>query len=125
MSLIVDGFTYDIGVISLKRTADPLDKFAERTLDGVLHRELIGIYFNYKLQLANSLNTSEYQALWDKLSEPVEFHTITVPDSSDTPYTYTAYISGVSDELMKSKAGVNYWKNLTVNFTAQSPALTP
>lgn len=125
MSVIVDGITYDIDVVSVKRKADFLDKYADRTMDGILHRELIGVYFNYTMQMGISLNTSEYAALWAKLTEAVEFHTVTVPDESGTPYTYTAYFAGVGDELLKSKTGVNYWKNLTVDFIAQSPAAVP
>jgi len=121
VSLIIDGTTYDIPVISVKRKADFLDKFAERTVDGKLHRELIGRYFNYQMKLGASLNTTEYAALWAKLTEAVEFHTVTVPDESATPYTYTAYFSNVGDELRKTKSGTNYWRDLTVNFIAKDP----
>jgi hypothetical protein len=124
--LILDGVTYDIPVVSLKRTGDFLDKYAKRTEDGVLHRKLIGVYYNYSLQFGSSrtVSASVYQALWNKLTEPVEFHTVVVPDSSGT-YTFTAYFSNVGDELKKQKDERNYWQNLTVDFTAQSPARTP
>jgi hypothetical protein len=124
MSLIIDDITYDIPVISLTRTADFLDKYAERTEDGVLHRELIGVYYNYKLQLGATLDTAEYAALWDKLSEPEEYHTVTVPDEDGISYTFTAYFASVGDELRKVKDAVTFWKSLTVNFIAQSPART-
>lgn len=65
----------------------------------------------------------EYARLWDKLTEPVEFHEVTVPDE-DGDYTFTAYFSNVGDELLRKKAEKNYWKNLTVNFIAQKPART-
>jgi hypothetical protein len=119
--IIIDGVTYDIPVISIKRTADFLDKFAERTADGVLHRALIGVYFNYKLQLGSTTDTAEYAALWAKLTEVKEFHIVTVPDESGD-YTFTAYFSNVGDELRKIKNSKNYWKGLTVNFIARSPA---
>ena len=44
--IIVDGTYFDLPMVSLKRSADFLDKYAERTEDGVLHRELIGVYYN-------------------------------------------------------------------------------
>jgi hypothetical protein len=126
MTIIIDSITYDVNCTSLKRTADFLDRYAERTQDGVLHRELIGVYFNYKLQLAEPSisQLSAYQALWAKLTEAVEFHTVTVPGSNGYNYTFTAYFSGVSDELEIIRDTGNYWKNLTVNFIAQSPAVT-
>jgi hypothetical protein len=123
MTVIIDSTTFDIPVISCDRTAEFLDKYAERTDDGKLHRELIGVYFNYALELGAALNTAEYDALWKKLTEVVEFHTVTVPDETATPYTFTAYFAKVSDKLRKTKAGVNYWKGLTVNFIAKDPAV--
>jgi hypothetical protein len=119
--ITIDGVTFDIPVLSIKRTADFLDKFAERTEDGKLKRELIGVFFNYQLQLGSTTNTTEYASLWQKLTEVEEFHEVVVPDESGD-YTFTAYFANISDELRKIKDAQNYWKNLTVNFIAQSPA---
>jgi hypothetical protein len=128
MSITVDGTPYEIPFISLTRNADFLDKYAERTEDGILHRELIGVYFNYKLTLGSPRNVADiavYQAFWAKITEAEEFHTVTLPDETLTPYTYTAYVAGVSDELRRSRTTANFWKSLTVNFIAQSPAKIP
>ena len=119
--LYIDGIGYKIDVLSVKRTADFLDKYAERTENGDLERELIGVYFNYKLQLGPGIDRTEYARLWDKLTEPVEFHEVTVPDE-DGDYTFTAYFSNVADELLRKVAEKNNWKNLTVNFIAKKPA---
>ena len=119
--LYIDGIGYKIDVLSVKRTADFLDKYAERTENGDLERELIGVYFNYKLQLGPGIDRTEYARLWDKLTEPVEFHEVTVPDE-DGDYTFTAYFSNVAGELLRKVAEKTYWKNLTVNFIAKKPA---
>ena len=121
--IIIDSLTYDVPVASLKRKAEFLDKFAERTVDGVLHRELIGVYFNYQLQFGQARNTAAYIALWAKLTEPVEFHTVSVPDE-DGVHVFTAYFSNVSDDMVKIKGTDRYFKSLTVNMIAQSPART-
>lgn len=121
--LKIDGITYNIPVIGITRKADFLDKYANRTEDGTLQRELIGVYFNYQLQLGSTVDTEEYARLWDKLTEPTEFHSVTVPDESGD-YTFTAYFSSVGDTLRKQTNTKNYWKGLTVNFIAQSPART-
>jgi hypothetical protein len=123
MSIIIDGTTYAVPVLSIKRTADFLDKYAERTEDGKLQRELIGVYFNYSIAFGRAASATEYAALWNKLTEATEFHTVTVPDESGD-YTFTAYFAGVSDEIRKNSAE-NFWKNLVVNFIAQEPAGTP
>lgn len=125
MTIIIDTITYDIPVKRIRRTADFLDKYAERTEDGILHRELIGVYFNYQLELGRTTNTTEYAALWLKLTEPVEFHTVTVPDEDAAPLTFTAYFAGVSDELRKETDVKTFWQDLTVNFISESPTRTP
>jgi len=122
--LYIDGQAYDIGVISLKRTADFLDSEATKRLEnGDMYRDLIGVYFNYNLKLEprTHKNGREYDRLWDKLTEPVEFHTVTVPYNNETQ-SFVAYFSNVSDELLMQSGGTNYWKNLSVNFKAKAPA---
>ncbi len=119
--LYIDGQEYDVPVISLKRKADFLDKYAERTEDGVLRRELIGVYFNYQLKLGTTLDTGEYRRLWRKLTEPVEFHTVTVPAENGSD-TFTAYFAGVGDELLRERDGKSCFRGLTVNFIARAPA---
>lgn len=124
--LIIDGAKFDIPIVSLKRSAEFLDKYAKRTEDGNLQRKLIGVYFNYQLKLARSTKVGRtvYQKLWEKLTEPVEFHTVTVPDESGN-YTFIAYFANVGDELLSQHDSANYWRSLTVNFTAKAPARKP
>ena len=119
--LTIDGQNYKIDVLSCKRTFDFLDKHANRTENGDLKRELIGVYINYKLELGVGTDREEYARLIDKLSEPVEFHTETVP-GTDGDYSFTAYFSNVADSLLLSHNKANYWKGLTVNFIAKKPA---
>lgn len=122
--IIIDNQTFDIGVISLKRKADFLDSEATQRLEnGDMYRDLIGVYFNYDLKFepCTPEKHGEYMRLWEKLTEPVEFHTVTVP-YNNTNFSFVAYFANVADELMLQQAGVNFWKNLTVNFKAKSPA---
>lgn len=120
--ITIDGTAYNVGVISLKRKGEFLDKFAERTEDGILHRELIGVYFNYQLKLGWSYDDpSSYNSLWTKLTQPKEFHEVTVPDGSSGNFTFQAYFSNVGDELFLHRYGNHYWRNLTVNFIAKEP----
>ena len=122
----VDGTYFDIPMISLKRTADFLDKFAERTEDGVLNRELIGVYYNFTLTAGSSAHfgDTDYERFWDKMTEPVPFHEISIPDQ-DGYYTFTAYISSVSDEYEKILDNDAVFKGFTCKFTARAPARRP
>ena len=123
--IIIDETEFDIPIKSIVRRAEFLDKYAERTEDGILHRELIGVYYNYVLTFGRTTNTTEYAAFWTKLTEPVEFHEVTVPDEDGTPLVYQAYFSSVSDELHKETDAKTFWKNLTVTFIAQEPTRIP
>jgi hypothetical protein len=121
MTIVIDGTTFNIPILSIKRTADFLDKYAKRTENGDLQRDLIGVYFNYQLQFGRTNDTAEYASLWQKLTEVTEFHEVTLPDEAGD-YTFTAYLAGVSDELIKTTEAKNFWKSLAVNFIAKSPA---
>lgn len=122
----IDGIYYDLPLVSIKRTADFLDKFAERTEDGILNRELIGVYYNYTMTVgtSSSFPNNDYNAFWDKITEPVEFHEITLPDGKGK-YTFTAYVSSVSDEFEKVLESGAEFKSFTCKFTARAPARTP
>lgn len=128
--IIIDTISYNIPIEQVVRTADFLDKYAERTADGELHRELIGVYFNYKIVFGRTLDVAEYALLWLKLTEPVEFHDVIIPNESGD-YEFTAYFAGVGDELVKSLTApgaanpVTFWKSLSVNFISKSPARIP
>lgn len=119
----VDGTHFDIPLVSLKRSADFLDKFAERTEDGDLARELIGVYYNYTLTVGDSdaFGETDYDAFWDKMTEPVEFHEISIPTKNGY-YTFVGYVSSVSDEYKKILNDEAEFKSFTCKFTAKSPS---
>lgn len=123
--ITIDGVDYNVPVINLDETCDFLDKYAERTQDGVLHRELIGCYFNQQIQFGTHADPAEYAALWLKLTEPTEFHTVTVPDTDGVNFTFTAYFSKVKRSIRQWTDSKTFWKSMTVDFIAQSPARTP
>lgn len=126
--ITIDNNWYWCPISKLKRKADFLDKYANRTEDGDLKRELIGVYKNYEIEFGEFPDTADgrkkYNALFDKLSEAEEFHTITIPDASGT-YTFKAYISSVSDEYKRIYSdGYSTFKGLSCKFTAKAPAAT-
>lgn len=124
--IIVDGIFFDIPMVSLKRSADFLDKYAERTEDGELQRELIGVYYNYTLTAGTSTDFGEtdYEAFWNKMTEPVEFHDISIPTQSGY-YTFRGYISSVSDEYKKILENEAVFTGFTCKMIAQSPTRRP
>jgi len=119
--IILDGMQYNIGVfIGIKEAADFLDKYANRTDDGDLKRELIGVYFNFsniKFEPQTDSNYDEFERLWNKLTEPEEFHTVKIAN-----FEFKAYFSSVSREIYDFRNNKAYRKDMTVNFTAKKPA---
>ena len=124
MTIIIDNHTYNVPVISVDESGDFLYKYAERTEDGVLHSELIGVYYNYKLKFGSPASTVALAALWVKLSEPSETHTIIVPDADGADYTFTCYFANVKRTLRKWGAAQTFWKELSVDLISISPSRT-
>lgn len=123
--VVVDGKTYRVGVISIDREAPVLDKYAERTEDGKLHREIIGTYYNYKIKFGWSYGAEDdYDNLFEILSAPEEYHMISMPYGRRGTHTYEAYISSVRDSVMVIDDGETLWDNLTASFIATKPART-
>lgn len=119
--VIIDGTSYDVPITKLSRTADFLDRYATRTENGDLKRSLIGVYYNYQLEFGRIFDADLYAALWAKLTQPQEFHTVTIYDEKGT-YTFTAYFGSIQDEMVRQEDGVNIFDHLTVHFIAKTPA---
>ena len=117
--IVIDSIDYDIPIVSLSGQADMLDKYANRTVDGVLHRELIGVYDNYEIQFAPSYRDSEtYSSLWFKLTEPVPWHTVKFPTIFGER-EIEGYFANTRHEVSKQKGGVTYWKGLSTSFVSR------
>ena len=121
--LKVDGITYNVGVFAgVKRQIDFLDKSAVRTEDGVLNRQLIGVYYNYrniKFGKQYDNNYTDYTNLVNKLSEATEYHTFEIAGD-----TFVGYVSNVSDEIYAYYNNKAYHKNLQINITCKEPTIT-
>ncbi len=125
MSVItIDGQSFAVGVLSVKRNATIAEGSNSGTsVSGRIIRDVIGTYYNYTVVFGTSkLSKTEYDALYDLLTVPVESHEITIPYGQST-ITFDAYITSASDDLLKSKNG-NVWGNLSVDFNAIQPYLS-
>ena len=123
--IIVDTITFTVPIVVLEEACEFLDKFATRTHDGELQRELIGTYPKHRIVFGVPDDLDEAVALWAMLTEAVAFHEVTVPDEDASPLTYTAYFSGVRRVILKWIDGTPRWKGIEVNFIAKSPRRTP
>lgn len=120
--LIIDGISYDIPVIDLQRTADVLDKVAERTEDGDLYREVLGTYLNYTFVFGTLNDTTTYDLLYKKLIEPVPFHDIILPINNEFA-SFRGYISSVTDAVDRVTETGTRFKALTCKMQAKLPTI--
>lgn len=132
--LEIDGTSFSdiVGFTKLEREAHFFDKFAKRDINGILHRELIGVYINYKLEIGIDSYLNNYNALWEKLTEKVEKHDVVISSNTHTEtidgnvvyynvYHFEAYFANIKDEAIKLKNNNNKFRKLTVEFIATKP----
>lgn len=124
--IYIDGMYFDVPLVSVKREAKVLDKFAEREEEsGDMLRELLGVYLNYTMNFGTIDDDDDlYERLFDKLTEPVAFHDVTLP-STKKSYTFKCYVSSVSDEMEKIMDDTVKFKGLTCKYIAKAPWRTP
>jgi hypothetical protein len=122
--IYIDGMYFDVPLVSVKREAKVLDKFAEREEESGDMRELLGVYLNYTMNFGTIDDDDLYERLFDKLTEPVAFHDVTLP-STKKSYTFKCYVSSVSDEMEKILDDTVKFKGLTCKYIAKAPWRTP
>lgn len=127
--IIVDGVSYDVRVPQdgIERDAVLSDgSNAGTAASGAVIHDTIGTYYNYTYTfIRTGDNVAAYDALYEVLTDPaVRDHTVTVPYGQST-ITIQAYVTSISDALLRMKGGVNYWHGMKVSFSAAEPYRTP
>lgn len=116
--LIIDGTSYKVHLIDVKRSADMLDAQAYRTEDGRLHRKVIGVYYNYDVTVGVEWDTKLYDSLFDVLAEPVAYHSVQLPGETKAQ---NRYISSVSDGIIRVMNNGVLYKDLSFKVTCIDP----
>lgn len=125
--LEIDGIEYGAIVTALTRSFEVVDgENAGRTLDGNMHRDLIGTYYNYSVTvMTDRMTQAKYNQLYEVISSPTESHDIVVAYGNET-LTFKAYITQGTDDLLRQYSETNrYWGNLSFNFIAMKPQRRP
>ena len=123
--ITIDGSTYDVPIVDMQVSYEPLDKYAERTADGKQHREIIGVYAKYEVTFGiSNANPSDYASLVDVLTEPTEFHTVILPTETGT-LTDSFYFGPVRHTLYRVQGSNKYYKGLKVSIIPREPTRTP
>ena len=123
--LVIDGVSYHIPLVSIKRTLDFLEKYAERTENGDIKIETIGLYKNYQISVGTIDDAETYDRLVEHITDCTNrFHTVVLPDASKQ-FRFNGYFSSISDEVEKILGTGAKYKGLTWKMTSRKPTKTP
>ena len=123
--LIIDGKHYNIPIVSIKRNLDFLEKYANRTEDGDIKIETIGLYRNYTINIGVIDDASTYDSLIEHITDcDNRFHTVVLPDATKQ-FSFYGYFSSISDEVEKILDTKAQFKGLTWKMTSKKPSKTP
>lgn len=109
--ITIDSNTYNVGVVKITRKASQRMENLGITMDLRKHYDIKGTYYDYEVELAtNNLNLTDYDNLYEVLTTPQEYHTVTLP-YGQTTLTFEARVSVASDSLIKSFTAFKKWRN--------------
>ena len=121
---VIDGITYDIPCVKISRTMDFLEKYAERTEDGDIKIETIGLYKNYEISIGTIEDASLYDSLIEHISDcSNRFHHVSLPDASKQ-FDFYGYFSSIKDEVEKVLGTGAQYKGLSWKMTSKKPYKT-
>lgn len=129
MGVILDGVTYQVRV----RADSPLEESFHIDqgenymvlLNGEESPDVLGTYYDHTLYVEpDPRYFDDYDAFYQAISAPVDFHTITMPHGQTT-LTYKAKVVSGSHKLRGVIAGKQRYYGLQVNFQAVAPQREP
>ena len=124
MSIILDNVRYDVRISSDTVSAEVIDKFAERTDDGVLQHEVLGVYYNFELEFEPIRDPGLHDRFYMDLTAPKAERTVTIPGLAAT-YTFRCYIRVDPVAMIRHKMSGNTHEGIKARFISISPARRP
>ncbi len=120
----IDGTNYNvrIGYPSITRTFELIEgKNAGTSLAYTRIRDLIGTQIAYTLTIEpNPANRADYDSLYEILSAPTDYHSVSFP-YGQTTLSFQAYVTSGSDAFNGTLAGQNRWSGMSVTFVPLGP----
>ena len=119
---MMDGETYNVQVMSLKRSFDIKEAIAAKyTQSGDIYRDLVGTYYNYTITVRERNGDREaLDAFWNAISSPVTSHDCVFPYNQST-LSQRMYVKSGSQDISRLYEDGATWKDITVQFIAKEP----
>lgn len=117
--------TFSVGLVSVERDFQVVEKYRVTTEDDTIRREVSGVYVGYKLEIGN-VDQAQYDRLIEVLTSTEESQTVTLPYGRNGTLTFEAAFENISDGIRyidEDDEGndVYFWDGLTVTLTAFTP----
>lgn len=119
--IYIDGTWYKVPIISCDPKPSTLWKYAERTEDGIHNGEILGVYYNYTFECGSIVDQAIYKALIDKVTEPVEYHIMKLPNQYGRFIDMEVYFSVDSLGIKSSMNGVTSFKGFKFQAICRRP----
>lgn len=122
MKFSIDGQEFNVIVTELARKGRVSEsKLSGDVKSGAHFRDIIGTYYDYEMTVgSNALSETEYDALFEILTAPVESHEVVLPYGAGT-LSFRAYIEDTSDSMTADNGKTRRWGNCPSNSTHRSP----
>ena len=123
---MIDGIAYNVHVTALVRKFSVLDTDKSgRTMDGEMYRDPIGTFYNYSMTVSpRDGDTASMDAFWEKISQPQKCVNCTFPYNQAT-LTQKMYVTSGEQGVTRIAGEKVHWGEITINFIAMSPKVTP
>lgn len=123
---IMDGVAYNVHVTDMVRKFAVLDTDKSgRTMNGEMYRDPVGTFYNYSMTVSQrDGDTAAMDAFWEAISQPAESHNCTFP-YNQTTLTQRMYVTSGEQGVVRICAEKTYWGEISVDFIAMSPKVTP
>ena len=119
--ITIDGQTFRVGIIKVTRKASLNRESHGTTLDGRKHYDALGTYFDYDVTIdTKAINIKEYDRLYEVITQPVEYHIVTMPYGQDE-ISFKAMIKTSNDSIIANYTNFRRWNGLKITFEALEP----
>ena len=125
--MLVDGIAYRVLVEydSLRRSFELMEGNNNGTaISGRSIRDILGTNYKYEMTVrADPKYPTDYDSFFYKISEPVDYHTVSLPFGQST-LTFQAKISDGSDVYKGYYKGFHRWDEMSLTFESMAPQRT-
>lgn len=123
---LLDGVAYNVNVTSLTRKFAVMESGSSGTTqDGSVYRDIIGTFYHYAMTVEpRDGDEAAMEAFWEAVSRPETSHVCEFPYGQKT-LIQRMYVTSGEQGLRLLTPGKTHWGELSLEFTAAAPGVTP